>query len=312
MEVRVEGLTKKYGELYALKGVHMTAPSGKVTVVVGPSGSGKSTLLRLIAGLEEPLAGEVLFDGKLVLDPPERRGVGMVFQSLALFPHMSAFENIAFGLENKRLPKAAVTSRVQEVAKLVGIAERLEAKPDQLSGGQQQRLALARALAPNPNVLLLDEPFSNLDPRLREVMRWEVKRIQAETNNTVIHVTHDHLEALSLADHLVVLREGLVEQQGEAAEVFDKPKNSFVAWFLGYNVVELNGEKLCFKPNEAQLTAPCDGELVGEVKAVQNSLFGKKVRVENDGWSAELFSEENIGIRSRVGIRLQRRITLKE
>jgi ABC-type sugar transport system ATPase subunit len=156
MEVRVEGLTKKYGELYALKGVNMTAPSGKVTVVVGPSGSGKSTLLRLIAGLEEPLAGEVLFDGKAALEPPEKRGVGMVFQSLALFPHMSAAENIAFGLENKKLPKKAIASRVQNVAKLVGIAERLEAKPDQLSGGQQQRLALARALAPNPYVLLLD------------------------------------------------------------------------------------------------------------------------------------------------------------
>lgn len=312
VEIAVEGLAKTYGRVRALSDVSASFPSSKITVVVGPSGAGKTTLLRLIAGLEAPDSGRILFDGRPVEEPPEKRGIGMVFQSLALFPHMSVFENIAFGLRASRMSREHIERRVLEVARLLRIEEKLWAKPGELSGGQQQRVALARAVAPNPRALLLDEPFSNLDPRLREEMRWELKRIQQETEATVIHVTHDHNEAVALADHLVVLKDGRVLQQGEAEWVLENPANSFVAWFLGYNVVELDGEKVCFRPTQAHLTSPGQGELVGRVGAIQNTLYGKRVRVEDAAWSVEVFAEEPPKPGTLVGIKLAEKIRLKE
>ncbi len=306
LEVRLQNVSMKYGHISALNGLNMLAPDGKITVVVGPSGSGKSTLLRLVAGLEEPLSGKVLFDGKPVHEPPEKRNIGMVFQSLALFPNMTVAGNIAFGLQVRKVPRAEIEERVKEVAKLMGIDSRLDSKPGELSGGQQQRVALARALAPNPRLLLLDEPFSSLDARLRDSLRWEVKHIQQQQKLTVIHVTHDHVEALGLADHLAVINDGALEQEGTARGVVDNPANEFVAWFMGYNSVPYNGGRLCFLPQEAELTEPALAELHAEVDAVQNSPAGFRARVSGDSWWADVETGFSPAIGAKVGLKLKR------
>ncbi|MCL5788806.1 MAG: ABC transporter ATP-binding protein [Candidatus Marsarchaeota archaeon] len=282
MEVKLEHVSKAYGAVTALDDVTTHAPHGEVTAVLGPSGSGKSTLLRLIAGIEPPDRGRILFDGKPATQPPDKRGVGVVFQSLALFPHMTAAQQIAFPIES-RLPRAEVENRVNQLAKLVKLEGALNRRPDELSGGQQQRVALARALAPEPRLLLLDEPFSNLDPRLREEMRWELRRIQGETGCTVIHVTHDHSEALAVADHLIILRGGRVEQHGPAWEVYTHPRNAFTAWFLGYNVLALDGKPVFFRPSDSELTLPGQGDVEGSVTAVRKTEKAHLVRVSVDG-----------------------------
>jgi ABC-type sugar transport system ATPase subunit len=292
VKLSVIALTKKYERVLALDQATFEAPDSRITVLLGPSGSGKSTALRLIAGLERPDSGVILFDDEPVNLPPEKRGVSMVFQSFSLFPHMSVKQNILFGVRSKNLLQAQKEAIAKEIAELVGVADKLDAKPDELSGGQQQRVALARALASTPRLLLLDEPFSNLDARLREELRWELKRIQAERGITMVHVTHDYTEALALADHIVVLNQGKVEQEGEAEWLIENPKNEFVAWFLGYNVVKINGERVWFRPHKARLSQ--DGELCGLVELVQNAYFGKKVRVKGNGWSVEVLEQGDV------------------
>jgi len=299
--VAVSHVVKRYGSVVALAGASMSVPDRSLTVVLGPSGSGKSTLLRLIAGFEEPDSGVIYFDEKRATLPPEERGVGMVFQSFSLFPHMSVRENILFGVKMQSSSEREKIAR--QMAELVGVSERLDAKPEELSGGEQQRVALARALAVSPRLLLLDEPFSNLDARLREELRWELKKIHTERGLTTVHVTHDHVEALALADRLVVMRGGRVEQEGDVTEVTERPKNQFVAWFLGYNIVTLDGEPVWFRPHRALITD--DGELEGSVVAVQRSPFGMRVRVEGDGWNIEVLSgEKTPDIASRARIKL--------
>jgi len=252
MEITLKNLTKvfqskKEEETVAVDNLDITIPSGQLTGLLGPSGCGKSTTLYMISGLLRPTEGKILFGNEDVTPvPPEDRGIGLVFQNYALYPHMTVRQNIMFPLENVKMDKQESLEKAQEIADLVGIGHLMNRKPKQLSGGQQQRVAIARALVKSPRVLLLDEPLSNLDARLRLQTREEIKRIQRETGITTIFVTHDQEEAMSISDEIVVMREGVTQQVGRPQEVYDKPTNLFVAKFLGtppINIFEGRVEK---------------------------------------------------------------------
>lgn len=233
-EVRVQQIVKRFGTTTAVAGIDLEMPSGRLFFLLGPSGCGKTTLLRMIAGFETPTAGSIHFGDRDVTKlPPEKRDAGMVFQGYALWPHLSVFENVAFGLRVRKTPEAELRTQVGEALDLVRMSTLGDRKPTQLSGGQQQRVALARALAFRPGVLLLDEPLSNLDAKLRLEMRTEIRRIVDEAEITTIYVTHDQEEALSLADGLAVLRDGKVEQVGTPRDLYVRPGTRFTASFLG-------------------------------------------------------------------------------
>jgi ABC-type sugar transport system ATPase subunit len=232
--VALSGVRKEYGAVTALAGVDLEAVAGELLVVVGPSGSGKTTLLRVTAGLEPVNAGSIAIGGRDVTRaPPGRRNVAMVFQNYALFPHLTAEENIGIGLEAREVPKAERRRRVAEAAEVVGCAALLERRPAELSGGERQRVALARALVRDPDAYLLDEPLSNLDAQLRVQMRAELKELHRRVGATMVYVTHDQVEALTLGDTLVVLERGAVQQTGTPDELFRRPANLFVARFIG-------------------------------------------------------------------------------
>ncbi|MBL8905411.1 MAG: sn-glycerol-3-phosphate ABC transporter ATP-binding protein UgpC [Rhizobiales bacterium] len=233
-EVRVTDLHKHFGAVHAVRGINLDIPDGEFTVLVGPSGCGKSTLLRTIAGLEEITEGEIAIGGDVVNDMrPRDRDVAMVFQDYALYPHMTARANIGFGLRARKMPQAEIDQRVGRAAAMLGINGLLDRYPRQLSGGQRQRVAIGRAIVRNPKVFLFDEPLSNLDAQLRDEMRGEIKRLHQEIDTTMIYVTHDQIEAMTLADRIVLMRDGVIEQQGAPLDLFERPVNRFVAGFLG-------------------------------------------------------------------------------
>ena len=239
MEIRLQNITKIFvqkdkSEVVAVKSLDIVIPSGKLIGLLGPSGCGKSTTLYMIAGLHKPNGGRIFFGDEDVTDmAPEDRGIGLVFQNYALYPHMTVRQNIMFPLENIKVPKVEALQRSQDMADLVGIGDLMDRKPKELSGGQQQRVAIARALVKKPRVLLLDEPLSNLDARLRLQTREEIKRIQRETGITTIFVTHDQEEAMSISDEIVLMELGIKQQVGIPQEVYDHPENLFSAKFLG-------------------------------------------------------------------------------
>jgi iron(III) transport system ATP-binding protein len=239
-DVRVAGLVKTFGRVAAVDGLSFVAKAGEFLTLLGPSGCGKTTTLRLIAGLERPDAGEIRVGDRPVSSsadgifvPPERRGMGMVFQSYAIWPHMTVFENVAFPLQELRVPRREIRDRVMAMLGTVGLGALHDRPAPMLSGGQQQRVALARALVSSPEVLLLDEPLSNLDARLREEMRFELRDMQARLGLTSIFVTHDQAEAMTLSDHIVVMNAGRIEQEGRPEDVYQRPRTRFVMDFLG-------------------------------------------------------------------------------
>jgi multiple sugar transport system ATP-binding protein len=232
--VRIGALHKSYGSVHAVRGIDLDIPDGEFTVLVGPSGCGKSTLLRTIAGLEDADAGEIEIGGEIVNHiRPRDRDVAMVFQDYALYPHMTVFGNISLSLRARRMPKQEIQDRVTRIAGMLGVGRLLERYPRQLSGGQRQRVAIGRAMVRNPRVFLFDEPLSNLDAQLRDDMRGEIKRLHQEVATTMIYVTHDQVEAMTLADRIVLLRDGVIEQQGPPLDLFERPATLFVAGFLG-------------------------------------------------------------------------------
>ena len=239
-EIVLDKVSKRFGAVQAVDAVSFRAEKGKFVVLLGPSGCGKSTLLRLIAGLEQVGEGKIFIEGRDVtaLDPARRR-ISMVFQSYALFPHLTVAENIVFGLKVRRLPADQREKRLERVAELVGLTERLEHKPQQLSGGQRQRVALARAIVSQNPVCLMDEPLSNLDAQLRHDMRVEIRSLQQRLGMTVVYVTHDQVEAMSMADHVVLLRAGHIEQEGTPAELYSRPATTFAARFIGTPAMNL-------------------------------------------------------------------------
>ncbi len=232
--LEISGLTKRFGSVVAVDAFALEIEPGMLVSLLGPSGCGKSTILRVIAGLLEPDAGTIRIGGEdITWRPPHRRNIGLVFQSYALFPHMSVFENVAFGLRRRRVGEAAIRRRVGEALALVRLSGLERRLPNELSGGQQQRVALARAIAPQPALLLLDEPLSNLDAKLRHTMRLELRRLQQELGVTTVFVTHDQEEALTMSDRICVLAEGVLQQVGTPRQIYDAPGNAFVAEFFG-------------------------------------------------------------------------------
>jgi len=244
--LQLRDLTKLFGALVAVNSVNLEVQGGEFVCFLGPSGCGKTTILRMITGFETPNSGEVVYDGKVINDlVPQKREFGIVFQSYALFPNMTVSENIAFGLKMRRMAKERINKRTDEILDLIGLRDWRNNYPAQLSGGQQQRVALGRALAPNPTVLLLDEPLSALDAKIRVRLRAVIKRLQQELGITMVYVTHDQEEALSIADRVVVMEEGVFKQVGTPIEIYKNPQSGFVADFVGisnfFDGTRLNG-----------------------------------------------------------------------
>jgi multiple sugar transport system ATP-binding protein len=265
--ISIENVRKNFGKVEVIKDVSFEVADGQFAVLVGPSGCGKSTLLRMIAGLESVTRGDIKLDGKRINDvPPDQRGIAMVFQSYALYPHMTVAENIGFCLDLKKVPKAKIRKEVEQVAELLQLSELLERKPADLSGGQRQRVAIGRAIIKRPRVILFDEPLSNLDASLRVQMRAELQRLHQELRDTIVYVTHDQVEAMTMADTIVVLNQGTVAQWAHPIELYRHPKSMFVATFIGSprmnlikGTIATNGVMLSFTAAEGW-TVPLAGK----------------------------------------------------
>jgi sulfate/thiosulfate transport system ATP-binding protein len=270
-------ITKRFGEFEALHGVSLEIPSGSLTALLGPSGSGKSTLLRVIAGLEVPDSGSVVIDGRdATALAPQQRGIGFVFQHYAAFKHMTVRENVAFGLRVRKRPKGEIAARVGELLGIVGLAGYADRYPSQLSGGQRQRMALARALAVEPGVLLLDEPFGALDAKVRAELRAWLRRLHDEVQVTTVLVTHDQEEAMDVADRIAVLNDGAIEQAGAPRELYERPATPFVMGFLG-PVTRLGADLV--RPHDVAISLHADGGAL-QAQVVRVAHLGFEVRVE--------------------------------
>ncbi|MFL5959344.1 MAG: ABC transporter ATP-binding protein [Gaiellaceae bacterium] len=281
-DIRLIGLTKRFDDVVAVDNVSLDIDRGQFFALLGPSGCGKTTTLRMIGGFEEPTEGRIELGGVDVAAlPPYKRDVNTVFQSYALFPHLSIFENVAFGLRRRGIKGGEVRSRVREALELVGLAGLERRKPRQLSGGQQQRIALARALVNRPRVLLLDEPLGALDLKLRKEMQLELKRIQNEVGITFVHVTHDQEEAMTMADRIVIMNGGHIEQLGTPSELYERPRTPFVASFLGAsNLLEgtVVAEDRCRLADGTEVRAPREA-LAGRTGTVQIGVRPEKLRL---------------------------------
>jgi len=277
MSIEVTGIGKKFGDFVALDDVDMQVGSGQLTALLGPSGGGKSTLLRIIGGLESPDTGQVHIDGREITGvPARRRNVGFVFQHYAAFKHLSVYRNVAFGLEIRKRSKDEIRKRVHELLELVHLEQFADRLPAQLSGGQRQRMALARALAVEPSVLLLDEPFGALDAKVRRELRDWLRRLHDDVHVTTVFVTHDQEEALEVSDEIVVINQGRIEQVGTPADLYDKPANDFVMEFLG-PVTRLDGRLI--RPHDVELfPTQVDGTKPAKVTRLQR--IGFEVRAE--------------------------------
>jgi sulfate transport system ATP-binding protein len=275
--IAANGITKRFGDFVALDNVDLNVESGKLTALLGPSGGGKSTLLRIIGGLEDPDSGRVFIDGTEATGvPAQRRNVGFVFQHYAAFKHLSVYRNVAFGLEIRHRPKAEIRKRVNELLELVHLENFANRLPSQLSGGQRQRMALARALAVEPKVLLLDEPFGALDALVRKELRDWLRRLHDEMHVTTVFVTHDQEEALEVSDEIVVINHGVIEQVGSPDELYDHPANEFVMGFLG--PVTRLGEQLV-RPHDIEVFRIAESNTV-EAEVLRLQRIGFEVRAE--------------------------------
>jgi sn-glycerol 3-phosphate transport system ATP-binding protein len=284
--ISVRGVTKAWGDAHAVDDVSFEAAAGRFVVLLGPSGCGKSTTLRLIAGLEEVSAGQVFInEADVTALPPARRGIAMVFQSYALFPHLSVAENIVFGLKVRRVDAPERVRRLERVAALLGLEQLLERKPSQLSGGQQQRVALGRAIIAEAPLCLMDEPLSNLDAQLRHEMRREIRALQQKLGITMVYVTHDQTEAMTMADQVILLRAGRIEQDGTPEQLYNRPATAFAARFIGtppMNVVSLSGHVKA-------------GQLIG--------VRPEDIQIGKEGLDATVESVEYLGADSIVACR---------
>jgi ABC-type sugar transport system ATPase subunit len=286
--LELKGLTKKFGESTILENLDLSVAKGEFLVLVGPSGCGKSTVLRLIAGLEEPTAGQIWIDGKDVTQrEPKERHIAMVFQSYALYPHMTVFDNMAFGLRvRKRLPENEIKDRVREAAAMLQLEKLLDRKPRALSGGQRQRVALGRALVRKPKVFLFDEPLSNLDAHLRNQMRAEIRKLQQQLGVTAVYVTHDQTEATTMGDRIALLQGGRLQQAATPTEIYQKPANRFVAGFIG-------------SPEMNFLPAQKYGKGAGLTLGVRP----EDVRLGEGSWSGKVELVENLGAQALLHLR---------
>ena len=275
-DVALRDVVKRFDEVEAVRNISLNIPDSEFVVLVGPSGCGKSTTLRMIAGLEEVTEGEILIGGNVVNDvPPKDRDIAMVFQNYALYPHMTVFENMSFGLRLRRTPKAEIRARVEHAAKILDITELLDRRPKQLSGGQRQRVAMGRAIVRNPKVFLFDEPLSNLDAKLRVQMRTEIKRVHQKVKTTTVYVTHDQVEAMTLADRVVVMNGGRIEQIGRPHDLYHRPKTHFVAGFIGSPAMNFLPARL--QPNGEALMLRLSPELAFPVPPAHAARYRPSV-----------------------------------
>ena len=316
--VNIQNVTKAFGDNVVLREFNATFRDGEFITLLGPSGCGKTTMLRIIAGFEKPTRGEVYIDGTLVSGgktfvPPEKRGIGMVFQSYAVWPHMNVFDNVAYPLTIRHVSKAEIKTSVERVLGIVHLTQYAERFPNQLSGGQQQRVALARALVAEPKLLLLDEPLSNLDAKLRESMRFEIKEIQRKLGITVVHVTHDQTEAMAMSDRIFLINRGDIQQCGTPQEIYNSPVNQFVADFLG-NVDFFKGEagdgRIIFPAMDGQ-SIPYDGPRTGKIDVAirPENLFFAGDGVLHGVLETQYYLGDVDDCRVRVGDTLVRVIT---
>ena len=316
--VNIQNVTKAFGDNVVLREFSATFRDGEFITLLGPSGCGKTTMLRIIAGFEKPTRGEVYIDGTLVSGgktfvPPERRGIGMVFQSYAVWPHMNVFDNVAYPLTIRHVSKAEIKASVERVLGIVHLSQYAERFPNQLSGGQQQRVALARALVAEPKLLLLDEPLSNLDAKLRESMRFEIKEIQRKLGITVVYVTHDQTEAMAMSDRIFLINRGDIQQSGTPQEIYNSPVNQFVADFLG-NVDFFKGEardgRITFPAMDGQ-SIPYDGPRTGKIDVAirPENLFFAEDGILHGILETQYYLGDVDDCRVRVGETLVRVIT---
>jgi sulfate transport system ATP-binding protein len=305
MSIQAVGISKRFGDFVALDGVDLSVPSGRLTALLGPSGGGKSTLLRIIGGLEEADSGTVRIGGAEVTGvPAQRRNVGFVFQHYAAFKHLTVYRNVAFGLEVRKRPKAEIRARVGELLELVHLEQFADRLPAQLSGGQRQRMALARALAVEPKVLLLDEPFGALDAKVRKELRDWLRRLHDEVHVTTVFVTHDQEEALEVSDEIVVINHGRIEQVGTPDELYDRPANDFVMGFLG-PVTEFGGRLV--RPHDLELfDRPVCGAVEAKVERLQRVGFEVRVELQtsHDASWAQLTRGQSDGLALESGGRV--------
>ena len=298
-KISIKNLEKFYGDNKVISNFNIDINDGEFIVLVGPSGCGKSTLLRMISGLESINQGEIFLDKKLINNLlPSKREIAMVFQSYALYPHMSVFENMSFGLKMEKINKDEIYQKVNDAAATLQIKDLLERKPKQLSGGQRQRVAIGRAITRNPKVFLFDEPLSNLDAALRSEMRVEISKLHKKLKSNIIYVTHDQIEAMTLADRIVVLNKGNIEQFGTPSEIYSDPNNIFVAEFIGspkMNIIKINKEQI--------------------VNSNTIELFKNKITFENFNFEDEIYlgvRPEDISIKNDLEIKLDVKIDLIE
>lgn len=319
--ITLEGITKKFGDFTALDRINLEIEDKEFMALLGPSGSGKSTLLYTIAGIYRPTAGRIYFDDRDVTEiPPKDRNVGLVFQNWALYPHMKVFKNIAFPLELKKAPKGEIEKKVKEVSKMLHIEHLLDRYPWQLSGGQQQRVAIARALVKEPDVLLLDEPLSNLDALLRLEVRAELKRLQKELGITAVYVTHDQAEALAMADRIAIIKEGKILQVGDPDEVYYKPAYKFVAGFLGsppMNFIEAEIKEGDLYIYQSIIPVPQQYREIVKKLNISEALFGFRphdaeiVKGEGKGIKGEVYSFEPLGREQIVTVAVDSEVFVK-
>ncbi|MCH8551486.1 MAG: sn-glycerol-3-phosphate ABC transporter ATP-binding protein UgpC [Natronospirillum sp.] len=259
--LHIDNVHKSFGDTHILKGINMDIADGEFIILVGPSGCGKSTLMNCIAGLEQATTGRIIIEDEDVTEAmPKDRDIAMVFQSYALYPNMNVWKNIAFGLEIRKMPKDEIASTVERVADLLQIRPLLKRKPSQLSGGQRQRVAMGRALARDPKIFLFDEPLSNLDAKLRVEMRTEIKKLHQRLKTTIVYVTHDQIEAMTLANRIAVMKDGMIQQFGSPQEVYDEPVNLFVAGFMGSPSMNFIRCKVMEHQGEAHIRMEVDGK----------------------------------------------------
>ncbi|WP_117233023.1 ABC transporter ATP-binding protein [Vibrio maerlii] len=308
-QLTLEGINKVYPDgAHIIKNANLHIEDGEFTVFVGPSGCGKSTMLRMVAGLEEISSGDMKLDGEVVNNlSPNERGIGMVFQSYALYPHMTIYENIEFGLKlAKKLSKEEIEQAVNRVAEMLELTHLLGQKPSQLSGGQRQRVAIGRAIVRNPTLFLLDEPLSNLDAALRVRMRLQLADYHKELKSTVIYVTHDQVEAMTLADKIVVLRDGIVEQVGSPLELYHFPQTLFVAGFIGSpkmnqlagTVINADAQHAAVEIEGCEAHAQVDASLLNQGESVTLGIRPEDVELANDGLPVRVISVEQLGTES--------------
>ena len=313
--VTIKHITKAFGDNVVLKEFNETFQEGEFITLLGPSGCGKTTMLRIIAGFEKPTSGELYIDDQLVSGgktfvPPEKRSIGMVFQSYAVWPHMNVFDNVAYPLSIKKVSKAEIRKSVDKVLEIVHLSQYAQRFPNQLSGGQQQRVALARALVAAPKLLLLDEPLSNLDAKLRESMRFEIKEIQRQLGITVVYVTHDQTEAMAMSDRIFLINRGVVQQSGTPQQIYNEPANQFVADFLGkvdFFKGEVRDGRIVFPAMNGQ-SIPYAGPRTGKVEVAirpENIFFAENGPL-NGVLEAQYYLGDVDDCRVRVGDALVR------